>query len=640
MARFGDLDTQYFDDAGDPLVNGKIYFYETGTTTPKTTYADVNLSVPNANPVILTAAGRQPNIFFSGVAKAILATSAGVQIQVRDPVGETASNFGSAWVASKNYNANDVVQGSDGNFYVALVSANINNNPVTTTGYWTFLYSVEWSSGTTYKEGSVVTYQSIVYQSLQDANLNKNPSTETAWWVPIQLAWSSTATYAANVTVIGSNGVLYVSQQAANTGNDPTSDDGTWWISASAGSATTAAALDAGLASVNYQGPWSLLTGALDTPASVSHNACTWLLLNDLADVTASEPGVTVDWEKMTGLVQETRTSNSAFVGVDSGKLIDFSGTFTQTFVGSVALGIGWGITLRNPGPGIVTLDPYSTETIDGVSTIVMYPGEIRFVYSDGSNLLSKVISPFNYRFTTSGTFYMPSGYRRLYAEAQGGGGGGAGGQGGAGNITGGGGGAGGSGYLITIDSPSPGSSHAVVCGAGGTAGAGGSGGAGTNGGAGQTSSLANIVSGEGGIYGQNTGTGGTYTVYYSSETYARRVISGSGGSSAAGLIAGLAGDQSYFGGGGGGSGGGTNGVGTTSGGIGRGRGKLTTAAHGVSGNTPGCGGGGGNSSLTTGEAGGNGYLGGGGGGGGAGSTTGGAGGAGGGGYVLVAGIV
>jgi hypothetical protein len=157
MARYGDLDTQYFDDAGDPLINGKIFFFETGTTTPKPTFADVNFTIPNAHPVILTAAGRQPNIFFQGVAKAVLATSAGVQILVRDPVGETASTFGNPWIASKDYNANDVVQGSDGDFYRSLVNGNVNNNPVTTSGSWTFLYSVEWSAGTTYKTGSVVT---------------------------------------------------------------------------------------------------------------------------------------------------------------------------------------------------------------------------------------------------------------------------------------------------------------------------------------------------------------------------------------------------------------------------------------------------------------------------------------------------
>ena len=85
MARFGDFD-QYLDNAGDPLVSGKIYFYESGTTTFKTTYADVNNSIPNTNPVILTAAGRQPNVFFDGVAKAILTNSSMVENWTSQPL--------------------------------------------------------------------------------------------------------------------------------------------------------------------------------------------------------------------------------------------------------------------------------------------------------------------------------------------------------------------------------------------------------------------------------------------------------------------------------------------------------------------------------------------------------------------------
>jgi hypothetical protein len=241
MARFGSLDTQYFDDAGNPLVSGKIYFYETGTTTPKNTYADINYTIANSNPVILTAAGRQPNIFFDGVAKAILTKSDDTQILVRDPVGDTASTFGNAWIASKDYNANDVVQGSNGEFYVSLVNGNVNNNPVTTSGYWTFLYSVEWNAGTTYNLGSVVTYNTIVYQSLQNANLNKNPSTETSWWVPIQLVWSSTATYAINANVVGTDGILYTSLQNANTNHVPSSSP-SWWVGTSAAAASSASA--------------------------------------------------------------------------------------------------------------------------------------------------------------------------------------------------------------------------------------------------------------------------------------------------------------------------------------------------------------------------------------------------------------
>jgi len=252
MARYGDLDTQYFNDAGDPLVNGKVFFFESGTTTPKPTFADVNFTIPNAHPVILTAAGRQPNIFFQGTAKAILATSAGVQILVRDPVGETSATFGNPWIASKDYNANDVVQGSNGDFYVSLVNGNVNNNPVTTTGSWTFLYSVEWNQGTTYKVGSVVTYETIVYQSLQNANLNQNPSTQAAFWVPIKLAYSATQTYAIHANVVGTDGILYTSLQNANTGNTPASSP-TFWVGTSAAAAASASAAAASASTATTQ---------------------------------------------------------------------------------------------------------------------------------------------------------------------------------------------------------------------------------------------------------------------------------------------------------------------------------------------------------------------------------------------------
>ena len=174
MARFGEINAQYFDDAGDPLSSGKIYFYESGTTTLKTTYSDINFTIPNTNPVVLTAAGRQPNIFFDGVAKAILVDKNDVQILVRDPVGQTASAFGDPWVATKIYSTNAVVIGSDGVYYRSLVPANQNNDPTTTSGYWTLLYSVEWNAGISYQEGAVVTYNGEQYQSLQNSNLNNS----------------------------------------------------------------------------------------------------------------------------------------------------------------------------------------------------------------------------------------------------------------------------------------------------------------------------------------------------------------------------------------------------------------------------------------------------------------------------------
>lgn len=48
----------FLDQNGKPLSSGKVFFYVPSTTTPKTTYSDINLSVPNTNPVVLDAAGR------------------------------------------------------------------------------------------------------------------------------------------------------------------------------------------------------------------------------------------------------------------------------------------------------------------------------------------------------------------------------------------------------------------------------------------------------------------------------------------------------------------------------------------------------------------------------------------------------
>lgn len=50
-------------------------------------------------------------------------------------------------------------------------------------------------------------------------------------------------------------------------------------------------------ASANHKGHWSGLTGAINKPSSVTHDGLDWTLLVNLPDVTASEPGVTSDWQ-------------------------------------------------------------------------------------------------------------------------------------------------------------------------------------------------------------------------------------------------------------------------------------------------------------------------------------------------------
>lgn len=62
---------QFFDNNGDPLVGGKVYTYEAGTTTPLATYTDKDAGTPNTNPVILDSRG-EADIWLSNAAYKIV----------------------------------------------------------------------------------------------------------------------------------------------------------------------------------------------------------------------------------------------------------------------------------------------------------------------------------------------------------------------------------------------------------------------------------------------------------------------------------------------------------------------------------------------------------------------------------------
>ena len=130
MARLIDAFEQFFDGAGDPLVNGQIDFFESGSnTTRKKTFADSGETIENPNPVILGGDGRCPNVFGSGTYRAVLRTSAGGQVLSRDPVGGvTAIPFGADWSSEVIYSETDVVR-DDGRYWESLTNNNLNNRP-------------------------------------------------------------------------------------------------------------------------------------------------------------------------------------------------------------------------------------------------------------------------------------------------------------------------------------------------------------------------------------------------------------------------------------------------------------------------------------------------------------------------------
>lgn len=184
--RYGNPVTQYLDDAGNPLISGKLFFFASGTNTALDTFADTNLSVANTNPVILTAAGRVPNIFLQSASyKVILTSSTDVQIFERDPVG--AEGEAGNWAPFNSltiYGKNDIIEALDGNFYISLTEANQGNDPLTSPANWTQIrLNFVYNTLQTYQTDDLVqASDSTLYVSLTDDNLGNDPTSDTINW--------------------------------------------------------------------------------------------------------------------------------------------------------------------------------------------------------------------------------------------------------------------------------------------------------------------------------------------------------------------------------------------------------------------------------------------------------------------------
>jgi len=185
MSRFVNPVPQFGDLALNPLSKGKLFFFESGTNDDKKTFADVNETIENTQPVLLLGDGRVPNIFYSGSAKVTLTDSDEAQIWSKDPVttGGDSGEFADPWDAITIYNINGVVD-LNSDFYVSIINNNQNNNPATTPAAWTqFDLLKRWNTNETYGVGDPVTAtDSLVYISLISPNTGNDPITSPAEW--------------------------------------------------------------------------------------------------------------------------------------------------------------------------------------------------------------------------------------------------------------------------------------------------------------------------------------------------------------------------------------------------------------------------------------------------------------------------
>lgn len=69
--------------------------------------------------------------------------------------------------------------------------------------------------------------------------------------------------------------------------------------------------------------------------------------------------------------------------------IISTGGTLTFSFTAAATLGSTWFTFIRNSGSGTLTLDPNSSETIDGASTLTLNQGDSCMVVCNGSNFFT-----------------------------------------------------------------------------------------------------------------------------------------------------------------------------------------------------------------------------------------------------------
>ena len=199
-------------------------------------------------------------------------------------------------------------------------------------------------------------------------------------------------------------------------------------------------------------GMWVLLAYRADpaknmTGQVTSYNAGTGALVINVTAINGA--GTFADWAgSVTGapglsIPRVLKTGAYTLTAADKGALIDCSGTWTLGLAAAATLGAGWWCYVRNIDTGDIALDPNASETIDGLTSFVLYPGAVRLIVCNGSALLSVPLVGGTKTFTATGTYVWAPGIQSWIGDVIGGGAGGGGGARSATEYHGGGGGAG-----------------------------------------------------------------------------------------------------------------------------------------------------------------------------------------------------
>jgi len=103
--------------------------------------------------------------------------------------------------------------------------------------------------------------------------------------------------------------------------------------------------------------------------------------------ITGTYPNFTISTSTTGTSTIETKTAAYTVVAGDISKIINCTAnTFTVSLTAAATLGSGFFVTIWNTGTGVITIDPNSTETIDGDLTVVLQQNEGTEIICDGTS--------------------------------------------------------------------------------------------------------------------------------------------------------------------------------------------------------------------------------------------------------------
>jgi hypothetical protein len=113
------------------------------------------------------------------------------------------------------------------------------------------------------------------------------------------------------------------------------------------------------------------------------------LFLSGLLGTTGAAADAQAALGALLGAGVTTKTGAYTVAAADRGRVIACSGTFTVTLPDAGAVDAGFAVAIANYGTGTVTVDPFSTQTLDGASTRTLAASRMMVVCAVNGKWLS-----------------------------------------------------------------------------------------------------------------------------------------------------------------------------------------------------------------------------------------------------------